>query len=40
MERKKKKGFNNPHVYIIFMLVMILVTLLSYVVPPGEYERI
>lgn len=35
-----KKTGNIPHVYIMFMLVMLLVVALSWVVPSGEYNRI
>ena len=38
--KEKQKGINFPHVYIMFMLVMLLVVLLSWIVPSGEYERI
>jgi len=37
--KQKQKGINFPHVYIMFMLVMLLVVLLSWIVPSGEYER-
>ncbi|MFJ7667067.1 YfcC family protein [Lysinibacillus sp. NPDC097195] len=37
--KQKRKGINFPHVYIMFMLVMLLVVLLSWIVPSGEYER-
>ena len=36
---KKQKGINFPHVYIMFMLVMLLVVVLSWIVPSGQYER-
>lgn len=36
---KKRKGFNFPHVYIMFLLVMLLVVILSWIVPSGQYER-
>lgn len=38
--KEKQKGINFPHVYIMFMLVMLIVVLLSWIVPSGEYERI
>lgn len=38
-KKRKQKGFNFPHVYIMFILVMLLVVILSWVVPSGEYER-
>lgn len=36
---KKKKGFSLPHVYILFMLVMLFIVVLSYIIPAGEFER-
>lgn len=39
MSDKKKKGIEIPHVYVILMAVMLLVVVLSYVVPSGEYVR-
>ena len=38
--KEKQKGINFPHVYIMFMLVMLLVVVLSWVVPSGQYERV
>lgn len=35
----KRKGINFPHVYIMFLLVMLLVVVLSWIVPSGQYER-
>ncbi|WP_162805810.1 YfcC family protein [Sporosarcina sp. PTS2304] len=40
MARKEKsKGINFPHVYIMFLIVMLIVVALSWIVPSGEYER-
>jgi uncharacterized ion transporter superfamily protein YfcC len=39
-QKKKKNGFQLPHVYIIFMLVMLVVVVLSAVIPSGEYVRV
>lgn len=36
---EKRKGINFPHVYIMFLLVMLLVVALSWIVPSGQYER-
>lgn len=36
---KQKKGFRLPHVYLIFMLIMVVVVLLSFVIPAGQFER-
>ena len=38
-KERKRKGFNFPHVYIMFLLVMLLVIALSWIVPSGQYER-
>lgn len=38
--KEKQKGINFPHVYIMFMLVMLLVVVLSWIVPSGQYERV
>src|SRR5699024_1040832 len=38
-KEKKKKGLSFPHVYIMFLLVMLVVVGLSWIVPSGEYER-
>lgn len=38
--KRKQKGINFPHVYIMFMLVMLLVVVLSWIVPSGQYERV
>lgn len=38
-KKGEKKGFSFPHVYIMFLLVMLLVVILSWIVPSGEYER-
>ncbi len=34
---KKKKGFDLPHVYIVLMVVMLLVVVLSYIIPSGQF---
>lgn len=36
-KKKKKKGFQLPHVYILLMIVMLIVVALSFVVPSGEF---
>lgn len=35
----QKKGFQMPHVFIILFCIMILVTVLSYIIPSGTFER-
>lgn len=36
---KKKKGLHMPHVFIILLFIMLLIVLLSYIVPSGQYDR-
>ena len=36
----KKKKFQMPHVFVILFIMMLLVTVLSYIIPSGEFERI
>lgn len=35
-----KKQFKIPHVYIILLSVMLVIILISYVIPSGEYKRV
>lgn len=35
-----KKKFSMPHTYVILFTIIILVSILTYVVPAGEFERI
>ncbi len=37
MEQKKKK-FNVPHVYILLLLMILIFSLLSYIIPAGQYD--
>lgn len=37
MSNNKKKGFSLPYPYIIIFTIMILVVILSYILPAGEY---
>lgn len=39
-KKKGKKGFNLPHVYILLMAVMLIVVLLSFVIPSGQFGLI
>ncbi len=36
---KKKKKFEFPDIYIILLFFIILVALLSWVIPAGQYDR-
>lgn len=37
---QKKKGFSMPHVYAVILILMLLVTIMTYVVPAGNYVRV
>lgn len=36
---EKKKAFKMPHVFIIMFILMLLVTVITYIVPSGQFER-
>ena len=36
---KKKRGFQLPHVIIILMCIMLAVTVMSFLIPSGEFVR-
>ncbi len=36
---KKKKGFSLPHVYIVILILMLIITVMTYIVPAGSYVR-
>lgn len=37
---KKKKGFKNPHAYVIIFILIIACTLLTWIIPSGSYDRV
>lgn len=37
---KTKKSFKMPHVYIILMIIMLIVVVLSYIIPAGQFETV
>lgn len=39
MEKKKKKSFSMPHVFIILVIIMFLIVVLSWIIPSGTFER-
>ena len=39
-QTKKKKLLAVPHTYVIIGIILILVTLLTYIVPAGQYDRV
>lgn len=36
----KKRKVSLPHVYVLLMIIMVVILLITYVVPSGEYARI
>lgn len=39
-EKIKKNKFKMPHSYVIIFTILILASLMTYIIPAGEYERI
>ena len=39
-DTQKSRTFHMPHVFIILFIIMLLVTVLSYIIPSGSYERL
>lgn len=39
METKKKKGLKIPHTFIVLLSITLLMTILTWVIPAGEFER-
>lgn len=37
---KKKKGFKMPHGYVVIFMILIFVSVMTYVIPAGQYQRI
>ncbi len=40
METEKKKRFKVPHTYVILFTMIIVVALLTYVIPAGQYQKV
>lgn len=38
--QKKKRGFQMPHVFIILTIVMVIVWVISFIVPSGNFARV
>ena len=36
----KKKGFTMPHTFVILVVIILIATALTWVIPSGEYARI
>lgn len=40
MEKKKKVGFRIPHTYVLLIGVMLVMALLTWIVPAGQFEMV
>ena len=40
MAAENKKKLKMPHIFIILYGIILIVSLLSYVIPAGEYDRV
>ena len=36
---KKKKGAKIPHTYVILGIIIVIMTVLTWIVPAGEFDR-
>ena len=39
MEKKKRK-LSVPHTYVIIGIILVIVPLMTYVIPAGQYDRV
>lgn len=39
-QQAKKKGFKMPHTFVILIVIILIATVLTWVIPSGEYARI
>ena len=39
MEQKKKKGFKMPSSYTVLYILIIILAILTWIIPAGEYEK-
>lgn len=37
---EKKKGFKNPHAYVVIFVLILICTLLTWIIPSGVYDRV
>lgn len=40
MKEKREKGFKFPHTFVILFCIIILMTVCTYLIPAGSYERV
>lgn len=39
-QKTRKRKFSFPHTYVIIGMILVLVTILTYIVPAGQYQRV
>lgn len=37
---KKKKGVKIPHTYVILGIIIVIMAILTWIVPAGEFDRV
>lgn len=37
---KKKKEFKMPHGYVVIFMILVFVSIMTYIIPAGQYERV
>lgn len=40
MAEKNKKTFKMPHTFVIMMVIILFATLLTWIIPAGQYVRV
>lgn len=40
MEAKQKKGFRFPHVLVVFVIIMAVVAIMTYLIPAGQFDTV
>lgn len=40
MKEKRKKGFRFPHVLVVFVIIMVIVALMTYLIPAGQFDTV
>lgn len=38
--KEKRKKFEFPHTYVIIGIILVFVTVLTYIIPAGQYQRV
>ena len=38
--KKKKRGFELPHTFVILFIIIIAVSILTYIIPAGQFDRV